>query len=181
VKLSNLLHRFWRSIAQLQNYPITQSLPFSGFHQLADLALHQVAFQRADVADVELAVQVFDLMHKGASKQFFSFFASSLVPLSVHVLGTNSHFARPSHRLAKFGDAEAAFRLRVFALGVENLWIHQHQLGIGVFLEGNINDREWASYIDSNMSSTSFFNSRSKTVTGSAGFSKTGFPNFTMG
>ena len=38
-----------------------------------------------------------------------------------------------------------------------------------------------AAYMDSNMSSASFFSSPSKTVTGSAGLSSTGLPNFTIG
>ena len=38
-----------------------------------------------------------------------------------------------------------------------------------------------AAYIDSNMSSISFSSSLSKTVIFSAGFSRTGLPNFTMG
>src|ERR1035441_116131 len=32
---------------------ITAALPFAQFNELADLALHQVAFERADVADVD--------------------------------------------------------------------------------------------------------------------------------
>ena len=68
------------------NYTITQSLPFSGFDQLADLALHQVALERADMADVELAVEVIGFMQEGAGQQFFSGFFEN-VP--VHVLGTN--------------------------------------------------------------------------------------------
>ena len=82
------------------------SLPLSRFHQLADLALHQVALQRADVADVQLAVQVIGLMQEGARQQIF---AGLLEPLAVHVLRADGHLARARHRLAKFGNAQAAF------------------------------------------------------------------------
>src|SRR5580658_8379462 len=98
-------------------------LPLSRLHQLADLALDQVALQRADVADVELAMQMFSFMQEGSGKQFLPCF---LVPRSIHILGTNRHLAGPGHRLAKFGDAEAPLRLSVFALGMENFWIRQH-------------------------------------------------------
>jgi hypothetical protein len=53
-------------ITQFPNYSITKSLPFSGFLEFADFAFHQVAFQGAYVADVELAVQVIGLVEEGA-------------------------------------------------------------------------------------------------------------------
>ena len=43
-------------------------LPLSRLHQLADLALDQVALQRADVADVELAMQMLGFMKEGSGK-----------------------------------------------------------------------------------------------------------------
>ena len=101
-------------------------LPLPGLHQLADLALDQVALQCADVADVELAMQMFGFMQEGSGKQFLALFGGFLVPLSVYILGTNRYFARPGDRLAKFRNAEAAFGLGVFPLGVENFWIRQH-------------------------------------------------------
>jgi hypothetical protein len=45
---------------------LAQFLPFSGFLEFADFAFHQVAFQGAYVADVELAVQVIGLVEEGA-------------------------------------------------------------------------------------------------------------------
>src|SRR5271157_2328148 len=112
------------SLSQSLNESMSQSLPLSGFDKLADFALHQIPFQSADVADVELAIQMIDFMHEGAGQQFFSFFAGFLVPLSIHVLGANRYLARPGHGLAKLWNAEAAFRLGMFALGAENLRIH---------------------------------------------------------
>src|SRR5579863_968937 len=99
------------------------NLPLPSLDQLADLALDQIAFQRADMADVELAVQMFGFMQKSSGKQFLSGF---LIPFSVHILGTNRHLAGPGHRLAKFGNAEAAFRLSVFTFCMKDLWIRQH-------------------------------------------------------
>ena len=54
------------SISQSQIKTMTQFLPFSRFHQLADLALHQVAFEAADVVDVKLAIQVIGFVKEGA-------------------------------------------------------------------------------------------------------------------
>ena len=51
---------------------IMAALPFALLHQLADLALHQVALQRADVADVELAVEVVGFVQQRARQQFFA-------------------------------------------------------------------------------------------------------------
>ena len=100
-----------------------QFLPLSSFHHLADLALHQITLQGADVTDVELAMQMFSFVKEGSGKQFLPRF---LVPLSVYILGTNRHLARPADRLAKFRNAQSAFGLSMFALGVKNLRIRQH-------------------------------------------------------
>src|SRR5450755_5192599 len=48
---------------------ITAALPFAQFNELADLALHQVALERADVADVELPVEVIGLVQQRARQQ----------------------------------------------------------------------------------------------------------------
>src|SRR5580692_3771735 len=101
-------------------------LPLPRLHQLADLALDQVALQCADVADVELAMQMFGFMKEGSGKQFFAFFGGFLVPLSIYILGTNRYLAWPGHGFTKFRNAEAPLRLSVFALGVEDLRIRQH-------------------------------------------------------
>ena len=74
---------------QSPNPSISQFLPFSGFHHLADFALHQVALQGADVADVELAVQVIGLVQEGAGQQLFAGF---FVDLAVDVLGADGDF-----------------------------------------------------------------------------------------
>ena len=95
------------------NYKITQllnSLPFSGFHQLADFAFHQVAFQGADVADVELAVQVIGFVEEGAGEQFFS---GLFEDFAVNILGADRDFVGAGDVFAEVGDAEAAFALGV--------------------------------------------------------------------
>jgi hypothetical protein len=54
------------SISKFDNYSIP--LPLSRFHQLADLALHEVSLERADVADVELAIQMVGFVQKSAGQ-----------------------------------------------------------------------------------------------------------------
>ena len=51
---------------KLLNY---QFLPFTRFDQLTNFALDQVAFERTDVADVELAVQMIGFVLEGACQQ----------------------------------------------------------------------------------------------------------------
>src|ERR1700722_4198900 len=92
-------------------------LPFSGFHHLADLAFHQVAFQRADSADVELAVQVIGLVLEGASEKFFAGFLKNF---SMHILSADGDLESALHVLAKIGDAQTSLALRVVAFGVND-------------------------------------------------------------
>src|ERR1019366_10417921 len=66
---------------------ITAALPFTQFNELADLALHQVAFERADVADVKLSVEVVSLVQQGARQQLL---AGDLKPPVLQNLGIRS-------------------------------------------------------------------------------------------
>ena len=69
-----------RRHADPSNHSKTDSfLPFSGFHHLADLALDQVSFERADVADVKLAIQMIGLMQKCSCQQVLAGFLEKLV------------------------------------------------------------------------------------------------------
>ena len=54
------------SISKFDNYSVP--LPLSRFHQLADLAPHEVSLERADVADVELAIQMIGFVEEGAGQ-----------------------------------------------------------------------------------------------------------------
>src|ERR1700693_5168536 len=65
--------------------------PLAALHHLTNFALHQIALQGADVADVELAVQVIGFMKEGASQEFL---ARLLVELAVHILGADGDLAR---------------------------------------------------------------------------------------
>src|SRR5581483_1172389 len=47
-------------------------IPISGALLLLDLALHQVAFERADVRDVQLAVEMIGFMLQRARQQIFT-------------------------------------------------------------------------------------------------------------
>ena len=131
------------SITKLPNYSIV--LPVSRFHQLPDFAFHQVAFQCADVADVELAVQVVGLVQKGAGQQLL---ARLFEYLSVNVLGANRDFVGTSHVLAEVGNAQASFTLGVAAFGMNDLGIDEDQLRLGVLLERDIDNRNAAPNAD---------------------------------
>src|SRR4051794_128705 len=111
-------------MTKLPDYKITNSfLPFPRLDKFSDFSFHQVALQRADVADIELSVQVIGFMKKSACQQLFP---CLLKPLAVHILSTHSDFLWPRHRLAKVWNAKAPFTLALLTLGVDDLGIHQH-------------------------------------------------------
>ena len=85
-------------MTQWLNDSMTQFLPLARFRQFFDFALHQVAFQCADVADVKLAVEVIGLVEEGASQQVLSGFFEDL---SVNILGTDGDFVGAGDILAK--------------------------------------------------------------------------------
>src|SRR5579864_5237408 len=114
-------------------------LPLTSLHQLANLSLDQVPFKRAQMADVELAVQMIGLMQEGASEQVFAGF---LIPLSIHVLSADRDLVGTGERFAKLRNAEASLTLLLFAFGMNDLRIGEHQLGVGVFFKGNVDDRQ---------------------------------------
>src|SRR5229473_1487297 len=113
------------TITQSLNYSIQIFLPFSGFDQLADLALDQVAFQGADVADVQLAVQVIGFVLKGTGEQVVG---GLLKQLSRCILSTNGSHLGAAHIFAEVWDAETTFALRVAAFLVDDFRIDQHKL-----------------------------------------------------
>jgi hypothetical protein len=122
-----------------------QFLPFSGLHQFLDLALHQIALQSAQMADVELAIQVIGFMQQSPGQQLFPSFVKNL---AVNILGAHGDFVGAGYVLAKVRNTQAPFALRVLALFVNDFRINQHELGVRVFFEGDIDDRDAASDAD---------------------------------
>jgi hypothetical protein len=114
-------------------------LPLSGLDELADFALHQVALEGADVADVELAVEVVGFVEEGAGEQVFSGF---FVPFAVDVLSADGDFLGAGDGLAEVGNAEAAFGLGLLALFVDDFRIGEDELGVGIFFEADVDDGE---------------------------------------
>ena len=51
-----------KQITKLPDYSIAKSLPLSRFYQFADLAFDQITLQGANMADIELAMQVVGLV-----------------------------------------------------------------------------------------------------------------------
>src|SRR5215467_8700931 len=92
-------------------------LPFSRFCQLLDLALDQVTLERADVRDVEPAVQVIRFVQEGAGQQLF---AGALEEFAVDVLSANGHGLGASHFFAKLWETQAALGAALAALLVND-------------------------------------------------------------
>src|SRR5437667_11470362 len=114
-----------------------QFLPLLRLNQFANLALHQIALEDAEMTDIELAVQVISLMEKGAGEQVVAGF---LKPISVRVLSAHRSLAGTRDGFAKSGNAEAAFILFVLSFSVNDLGIHQHQLRLRILFESYIDD-----------------------------------------
>src|ERR1019366_4136608 len=117
---------------------IMSALPFALLYQLADLALHHVSLQGADVADIELAVEMVGFVHQRARQQFLS---AHLDGLAFHVLCARRNRAWPRHLLAEFGQTQAAFVGSETPFGVDDLGIDQHDLGARIFLEADVDHR----------------------------------------
>ena len=89
------------------------------------------------MADVKLAVEVVGFVEQGAGQQLFAGFFEDL---ALSVLGAHCDFVGARDVLAEVWDAEAAFTLRVFAFGMNDLWIDEDQLGVGILFEGDVDD-----------------------------------------
>src|ERR1019366_7121307 len=94
------------------------SFPLAGFLQLANLAPDQVALQGADVADVQLAVEVIGLMQKGARQEVVT---SHLELFAFGVLGDHDDFERAHHLFAERRQAQAALFAFLRAFGLHDL------------------------------------------------------------
>src|SRR5574341_1339255 len=140
--------------------PIGQSLPLTGASQLPDFTLDEVALERADVADEELAVQVVGLMQEGSGQQLF---AGALEGFSVDVLGAHGDAVGARHLLAELGQAEAAFVGALVAFLVDDLGIDEHDLLRRIFLEGDI-------YDGNAFGDTDLWRSQAEAVSGVHGF-----------
>src|SRR5580658_5769009 len=126
-------------IAKLPNYKFP--LPFSRFDQLANFALDQVALERADVADVELAVEVIGFMLEGAGQQIVADF---LEDLSSQILGADGNHLGARHVFTEIRDTETAFALGVAALLVNDFGIDEDEFGVRILFEGDVNDGDAA-------------------------------------
>lgn len=89
------------------------------------------------MADVELSVQVVSFVKQGASQEFLTGF---LKGFSVNILRAHGDSIRAAYVFAEVWNAQASFTLRVFAFGLDDLRVDQDKLGLGIFLEGDVDD-----------------------------------------
>ena len=75
--------------------------PLPRLCQLADFPLDEIPFQRADVLDVKLPVQVIDFMLQGARQQIFT---RHFKPLAFDILGAHRGAFRSRDLFAKTGN-----------------------------------------------------------------------------
>ena len=135
------------------------------FASLRIFAADQVALERADVGDVEPAVEVIGLVQEGARQQVL---AGHLEELALDVLRAHGDALGAPHLLAEAGNAEAAFLALLLAFHLDDLRVDEDQLRRRVLAVGRIDHRDLpaempicgaasptplAAYIDSNMSS----------------------------
>src|SRR5262249_34189994 len=131
-------------------------------------------------------------VEKGAGQKFFSGF---LVDVSVNILGTDRNLVRARDVFAEVGNAKASLALSVLAFGMNNFRIDQNEFGFGILFEAHVDYGDTASDADlrgGKADPVGFVHglehifdqlpsSLSKTLTFSAGRSRTGLPYFTMG
>jgi hypothetical protein len=118
-------------------YLAADCLPLPGFYEFLDLTLHQVALQSADVADVELSVEVIGFVKEGAGEKLLTGF---FIPFAVDVLRTNRHILAAGHLFAKLWDGETTFTSSLTTLDMNDLGIRENEFGVGVFLKGDVDD-----------------------------------------
>jgi hypothetical protein len=111
------------------------SSPLAGLYQFADLAFDEVTLKRADVADVELPVEMIGFMEESSGKQVL---AGLFVELPIHVLSADGDDPGPGDGLAKFRNAEAAFVLALPSFSVNDLGIGKNEFRVGIFFECDI-------------------------------------------
>ena len=70
----------------------------------------------------QMTIQVLDLMAEAPGRQALVF---DLEPLTVPVLGTDTHHLRPRYHAVFPGNAQAALQPGLFSLGVDDLRVHQ--------------------------------------------------------
>src|SRR5437899_8414217 len=87
------------------------SFPLAGTHHFPDFSFHDVALQRADVADVKPALQVLGFVQEGAGQKSL---ADCLEPLALEILSADGDHVGPSHGLAELRQAETSFAAALF-------------------------------------------------------------------
>src|SRR5690349_13311665 len=97
--------------------------PFAGLSQFPHLAADQVALQRADVRDVEAAVQMIDLVMKGARQQIL---AGHLERFAFDILGPYRDFFRTGDLFSKARKTEAAFFADLRSLFMDDFGIDEN-------------------------------------------------------
>src|SRR5260370_9155946 len=89
--------------------------------------------------DEKNAVEVVDFVAEGAGQKIF---AANLERFALGILRFYGDELRADDVAAKAGNGEAAFFFALFAFGVNDLGIGEHDLGFGVFSAGDVNDGE---------------------------------------
>src|ERR1035441_1499881 len=110
--------------------------PVPGALQLLDLALHQVALQRADVGDVQLPVEVIGFVQQRARQQIFGGLLEHFAPRVPRPYGDA---AAPLHLLPESGDTQAAFFALLLAIDLHDRRVDQHHLVFGLLAIGDVN------------------------------------------
>src|SRR6516225_5426417 len=113
------------------------SLPLSRLLQFLHFAQDQIAFQPAEVANIEPAVQVIDFVLEGSRQQPFTL---GFKPIAVYVLSADLYLTRTSYVLAKFRDAEAAFGFALLPFLVDDLRVCDHQLLCRILFKADIDN-----------------------------------------
>src|SRR5690242_3067732 len=95
-------------------------VPIPSALELLDLALHQIALQRADMGDVQSAVQVIGLVEQRAREKIL---AGVLELLALDVLRADGDALPSANLLAKSRNAETALFAVLAPFDGDDLWV----------------------------------------------------------
>src|SRR5271155_2626196 len=127
----------------------TARLPVAGFFQLADLALDQIAFQKAQMSDEEGPVEMVDLVAEGAGKQSF---AAHLELSSGGVLRADGDVRGASYIASEAGNRKAALLFALLAFRVDDFGVRADDLRFGILAVANVDHCQ--TQADSNLRSS---------------------------
>src|SRR5882762_11113923 len=114
-------------------------LPLALLAELFDFAFDQVALEHAEMLDEEDAIEGIDFVAEGAGQEIF---AADFEGFAFGVLRFYSDKLGAQDVAAETWNGEAAFFFTLFAFGVDDFGIGEHDFCFGMFSAGYVDHGE---------------------------------------